>query len=32
MVVRDQSLAASMSDYLICQIGALSNIDVRLGT
>ena len=32
MVVRGQSLAASMSDYLIRQIGALSNIDVRLGT
>ena len=31
MVVRGQSLAASMSDYLIRQIGALSNIDVRLG-
>ena len=29
MVVRGQSLAASMSDYLIRQIGALSNIDVR---
>jgi thioredoxin reductase (NADPH) len=32
MVVRGQSLAASMSDYLIRQIGPLSNIDVRLGT
>jgi thioredoxin reductase (NADPH) len=32
MVVRGQSLAASMSDYLIRQIGAVSNIDVRLGT
>jgi thioredoxin reductase (NADPH) len=32
MVVRGPSLAASMSDYLIRQIGALSNIDVRLGT
>jgi thioredoxin reductase (NADPH) len=32
MVVRGQSLAASMSDYLIRQISALSNIDVRLGT
>ena len=32
MVVRGQSLAASMSDYLIRQIGALSNIDVRHGT
>jgi thioredoxin reductase (NADPH) len=32
MVVRGQSLGASMSDYLIRQIGALSNIDVRLGT
>jgi len=32
MVVRSQSLAASMSDYLIRQIGAHSNIDVRLGT
>jgi thioredoxin reductase (NADPH) len=32
LVVRGQSLAASMSDYLIRQIGALSNIDVRLGT
>ena len=32
MVVRGQSLAASMSDYLIRQIGTLSNIDVRLGT
>ncbi|HEX8878400.1 MAG TPA: FAD-dependent oxidoreductase [Candidatus Acidoferrum sp.] len=32
MVVRGQSLAASMSDYLIRQISALSNIDLRLGT
>jgi len=32
MIVRGQSLAASMSDYLIRQIGALPNIDVRLGT
>lgn len=32
MVVRGQSLAASMSDYLIRQIGALPNVDVRLGT
>jgi thioredoxin reductase (NADPH) len=32
MVVRGQSLAASMSDYLIRQIGAPSNIDVRLET
>jgi thioredoxin reductase (NADPH) len=32
MVVRGQSLAASMSDYLIRQIGALSNIDVQHGT
>ena len=32
IVVRGQSLAASMSDYLIRQIGALSNIEVRLGT
>jgi thioredoxin reductase (NADPH) len=32
MVVRGQSLAASMSDYLIRQISALSNIDVRHGT
>jgi len=32
MIVRGQSLAASMSDYLIRQIGALSNIGVRLGT
>jgi thioredoxin reductase (NADPH) len=32
MVVRGQSLAASMSDYLIRQIGALPNIDVQHGT
>lgn len=32
MVVRGQSLAASMSDYLIRQIGALPNVDVRPGT
>jgi len=32
MIVRGQALAASMSDYLIRQIGALSNIGVRLGT
>jgi len=32
MVVRGQSLAASMSDYLIRQIGALSTIDVQHGT
>lgn len=32
MVVRGQSLAASMSDYLIRQVGALPNVDVRLGT
>lgn len=32
MVARGQSLAASMSDYLIRRISALSNIDVRLGT
>lgn len=32
MIVRGQSLAASMSDYLIQQIGTLSNIDVRLET
>ena len=32
MVVRGESLAASMSDYLIRQIGAVSNIEVRLGT
>jgi thioredoxin reductase (NADPH) len=32
MAVRGQSLATSMSDYLIRQIGAVSNIDVRLGT
>jgi thioredoxin reductase (NADPH) len=32
MLVRGQSLAASMSDYLIRQIGALPNVDVRLGT
>jgi hypothetical protein len=31
IVVRGQSLTASMSDYLIRQIGALSNIDSRLG-
>jgi thioredoxin reductase (NADPH) len=32
IIVRGQSLAASMSDYLIRQIDAHSNIDVRLGT
>jgi thioredoxin reductase (NADPH) len=32
MVVRGQSLATSMSDYLIREIDALPNVEVRLGT
>jgi thioredoxin reductase (NADPH) len=32
MLVRGQSLEASMSHYLIEQIGALENVDVRTGT
>jgi len=32
MVVRSDSLAASMSDYLIREIGNAPNIDIRFGT
>ncbi|HEU4494887.1 MAG TPA: FAD-dependent oxidoreductase [Rubrobacteraceae bacterium] len=32
MVVRGRSLTTSMSDYLIKEIGAAQNIDVRFGT
>jgi thioredoxin reductase (NADPH) len=32
MLVRGESLAASMSDYLITQLEAISNIDIRLRT
>jgi len=32
LLVRGQSLAAGMSDYLVKQLEATSNIDVRLGT
>jgi thioredoxin reductase (NADPH) len=32
LLVRGQSLAAGMSDYLVTQVEATANVDVRLGT
>ncbi|MBX3000362.1 MAG: FAD-dependent oxidoreductase [Caldilineaceae bacterium] len=32
MIIRGESLAASMSDYLIAQLQAIPNIDIRLRT